>query len=539
MTRLALASLAGLLLLAVLALPEAQAQSTTIELRTGWNNVAYHGETLPVERALANAAPTVSAVWHWDAATASWRSYFPAVPTIATLTALQPDRVYWLLATQAAVWEQPDDIRFAAALAEITTGAGARHLLHLELADSPPQRARGLMFRPTLDPDAGMLFLFPAATGTGFWMRDTLIPSPSLSSMRTAASSRSRRCCPSPSRSTRRPPPITPRWKSTRAGSRPTASAPAIPCAWWAPSLVGTCWRRRRPFRPAGRSGIMAARPRGASKGTLMPDEPELLYDVQDYVATITLNRPDRLNTLTPSLIDLWHDAILRAGRDDGVRVLVVTGAGRAFCAGAEVTREGVGSAVLGAEPDVPAANRNNLRNSVQRIPRALLNLEKPYLAAVNGAAVGAGMDMASMTDLRIVSERARFGAGYTRMGLVPGDGGAYFLPRLVGLAAALELLWTSRIIDAAEALAIGYANRLVSHADLMAETYALAREIAHGPAVAVQLTKRLAYRSREVGLHEALEMAEHAMLIARTTEDAKEGPRAFQERRAPRFQGR
>lgn len=176
MTRLALASLAGLLLLAGLALPEARAQSTTIELHSGWNNVAYHGETLPVERALANAAPTVSAVWHWDAATASWRSYFPAVPTIATLTALQPDRVYWLLATQAAVWDQPDDIRFAAALAEITTGAGARHLLRLELADSPPQRSRGLMFRPTLDPDSGMLFLFPAATGTGFWMRDTLIP---------------------------------------------------------------------------------------------------------------------------------------------------------------------------------------------------------------------------------------------------------------------------------------------------------------------------------------------------------------------------
>ena len=271
-----------------------------------------------------------------------------------------------------------------------------------------------------------------------------------------------------------------------------------------------------------------------------MTSEPALLYDVQGHVATITLNRPARMNAFSTEMIDLWHEAILRAHGDDGVRAVIVTGAGRGFCAGADVSEgAGAGAASIGAVSKEPAANRNRLRNSVQRIPRALQSLEKPYIAAVNGAAVGAGMDMASMADLRIASDRARFGTAYARMGLVPGDGGAFFLPRIVGMARALELFWTARIFDAEEALAMGYVSRVVPHDDLMQETAAFAEAIANGPAVAVQLVKRLAYRSQEVGLHEALEMAEQAMVIVRTTEDSKEGPRAFREKRAPRFEGR
>ncbi len=148
-------------------------------------------------------------------------------------------------------------------------------------------------------------------------------------------------------------------------------------------------------------------------------------------------------------------------------------------------------------------------------------------------------MDMASMADIRIASENAKFGMAYVRMGLVPGDGGAYYLPRIIGMAKALELMWTGRIFTAQEALEMGYVSRVVEKDALVGEVEALAAEIANSPAVSVQLIKRLAYRSATAGVHEALEMAEHAMVIARTTEDAKEGPKAFAEKRPPNFLGR
>lgn len=263
-----------------------------------------------------------------------------------------------------------------------------------------------------------------------------------------------------------------------------------------------------------------------------------VLYDVQDHIATLTLNRPEKLNAFDDDLLGQWVERLQEAHLDDGVRVIVVTGAGRGFCSGANVAREGRGSGVLG-DPNAPASNRNSLRNSVQPVPRILQNIEKPYIAAVNGAAVGAGMDMASMADIRIASDRAKFGMAYVRMGLVPGDGGAYWLPRIVGMATALELMWTGRLFLADEALAMGYVSKVVPHDDLIAETMEYAGRIAKMPAVSVQLIKRLAYRSAVTGPHEALEMAEHAMVIARSTEDAKEGPRAFMEKREPNFQGR
>ncbi len=268
-----------------------------------------------------------------------------------------------------------------------------------------------------------------------------------------------------------------------------------------------------------------------------MSDEP-IIYDVQGHVATITLNRPEKLNAFSNEMLDQWQASIVRASEDQGVRVVIVTGAGRGFCSGADVGRERAGADVLGGDPNAPAANRNSLRNSVQRVPRALFNMEKPYIAAVNGAAVGAGMDMASMADLRIASDRAKFGMAYVRMALIPGDGGAYYLPRIVGMSKALELMWTGRIFGPDEALQMGYVSRIVPADELMSQTLELAEEISRMPAVSVQLIKRLAYRSAVTGLHEALEMADHAMVIARSTEDAKEGPRAFAEKREPNFQG-
>jgi enoyl-CoA hydratase/carnithine racemase len=220
-------------------------------------------------------------------------------------------------------------------------------------------------------------------------------------------------------------------------------------------------------------------------------------------------------------------------------RAVIVTGAGRAFCAGMDVQQEARGEGVLRTETATPATQRNALRYNVHRVPRALMTLDKPYIAALNGAAVGAGMDMASMADIRFAAEGARFGMAYVRMGLIPGDGGCFYLPRIVGLARALELIWTGDLFDARQALAWGYVSRVYPAEQLMEETRAFARRLANGPAVAVQLAKRLVYRSLNAPEDAALDMAQSAMVIAQSTEDAREGPRAFIEKREPRFVGR
>jgi enoyl-CoA hydratase/carnithine racemase len=165
--------------------------------------------------------------------------------------------------------------------------------------------------------------------------------------------------------------------------------------------------------------------------------------------------------------------------------------------------------------------------------------LDKPYIGAINGAAVGAGMDMASQCDIRIASEQARFGMSYARVGLIPGDGGCWYLPRIVGLAKALEMIWTTDVIDAQEAQRIGYVSKVVPADKLLEEANALARRIVDGPAVAIQLAKRLVYRGLDGTLLESLEQAAHAMAIVQSTEDAREGPRAFTESRSPKFTSR
>ncbi len=266
----------------------------------------------------------------------------------------------------------------------------------------------------------------------------------------------------------------------------------------------------------------------------------EILYEVgDDGVAVITLNRPEKMNSFTNRMIVEWAWAIEQARDDDAVRAVIVTGAGgRAFCAGMDVQQEAAGSGVLHSESG-PALTRNSLRYSVHRVPRALSLLDKPYIAAINGAAVGAGMDMASMADIRFAADSARFGMAYVKVGIIPGDAGAYFLPRLVGVARALELIWTGDLFNAQQALEWGYVSRVTPADKLMDETRAFATRLAEGPAVAVQLAKRLVYRSMETDLDHALDLAQSAMVIAQSTDDAKEGPRAFVEKRKPVFQGR
>lgn len=264
----------------------------------------------------------------------------------------------------------------------------------------------------------------------------------------------------------------------------------------------------------------------------------QIVYEKSDGIATITLNRPERMNAFTPRMIDEWLAALQDAHTDDDVRVVIVTGAGRGFCSGADVSGSGPVGSLMNRSRSL-AENRNFLRDSVQRIPRLVGLMEKPYLAAVNGAAVGAGMDMASMCDVRFAAETARFGMTYVRMGIIPGDGGCYYLPRIVGVAKALDLIWTGRLMDAQEALAMGYVTAVVPADDLMQHTREYALKLASGPAVAIQQGKRLTYRSLDIGVDAALDLAQQAMLICQSTEDAREGPRAFVERRAPQFKGR
>jgi 2-(1,2-epoxy-1,2-dihydrophenyl)acetyl-CoA isomerase len=268
-----------------------------------------------------------------------------------------------------------------------------------------------------------------------------------------------------------------------------------------------------------------------------------ILYDVSDQIATITLNRPERMNSFGDTLVSDWADAIRSAQEDNDVRVVLVTGAGRAFCAGADLkaATENVSSSygnVLDSRPG-PGQRRNSLRYSVHRVPQALDYLDKPYVAAVNGAAVGAGMDMVSMADIRIASDQARFGMSYVNVGLIPGDGGAWLLPRIVGTQKALELIWSGELFDAQAALEMGYVSRVVPHDDLMTEARAYAAKLASGPPIAMQMAKRLVYRGLNQDFMEGLEAAQAAMTIAQSTEDSAEGPRAFREKRAPEFHGR
>ena len=279
-----------------------------------------------------------------------------------------------------------------------------------------------------------------------------------------------------------------------------------------------------------------------------------ILYDVAEGVATITLNRPERLNAFDDLMLSEWREAIASADADGDVRAIILTGAGRGFCSGMDVAQEAGGEGVLRTEASV-AERRHSLRDRVHPIPRdrvhpiprdrvhpiprALVQLEKPYIAAVNGAAVGAGMDMASMADIRFASDTARFGMAYVRMGLIPGDGGAYTLPRIVGTAKALELIWSGELINAEEALRIGYVSAVHPAAELMERTREFALKLAKGPATAIQLAKKLVYRSAHLTFDEHLDFAQMAMTLAQATDDAKEGPRAFTEKREPNFKGR
>lgn len=257
-----------------------------------------------------------------------------------------------------------------------------------------------------------------------------------------------------------------------------------------------------------------------------------LLYEIRDRVATITLNRPERRNAFNREMVDLWLAALQDAQVNDEVQVVVLTGAGQAFCSGGDVGR-------MAQQGEATALQHKQWLELIHRIPLALEGLDKPIIAALNGAAVGAGLDMALMCDLRFAAEGARFSEGYVKVGLIPGDGGTYFLPRLVGTARALELLWTGDFVDAQEAERLGIVNRVVPPDQLMPTVYELAGRLANGPTVAIRTIKRAVYQGVRMDLRAHLDLISSHMGYIRQTEDHQEGVRAFAEKRAAAFTGR
>jgi enoyl-CoA hydratase/carnithine racemase len=258
----------------------------------------------------------------------------------------------------------------------------------------------------------------------------------------------------------------------------------------------------------------------------------EVLYEVNNGIALLTLNRPDRRNAFTLSMIHRWADLLIEANADEKVRVIIVTGAGGAFCAGIDLDE-------LETIELSPQARRNFLTDEVHRVARAVEASDKPIIAAVAGAAVGAGMDMALMCDMRIVAYSAKFAESYVNLGLVPGDGGAYYLPRLVGTAKALELLLTGDTVTGQEAADLGIANHVVADELLMDTAMNLAAKIAAKPPVAIQLIRRTVYQSQHVDLATALNLVASQMGVAMLTQDHKEALAAFREKRPGNFLGK
>lgn len=228
----------------------------------------------------------------------------------------------------------------------------------------------------------------------------------------------------------------------------------------------------------------------------------DILTDIDASIATVTLNRPKARNAWSSEMVDGLIDALDRFGRDDAVRVVVVTGAGPTFCAGGDLKAMRDKSGMFSGDP---VELRENYLRGLQRVPRAFDAFEKPVIAAVNGHAVGAGLDLTTMCDIRIASSRARFGSTFARVGVIPGDGGAYLLPRLVGFAKAVELILTARLIDADEALSIGLVNEVVEPDQVMDRARAVADEIAELPPKTVRMAKATLYRCVDQDLDTSL----------------------------------
>jgi 2-(1,2-epoxy-1,2-dihydrophenyl)acetyl-CoA isomerase len=250
-------------------------------------------------------------------------------------------------------------------------------------------------------------------------------------------------------------------------------------------------------------------------------------------VATLILNRPERMNALNADLVLALNDALARVEADHEINVVVLAGAGRAFCAGGDLAVIG-----KGRQENNIAELQPILRAGMQAVLK-IRAMRQPVIAAVHGAAAGAGMNIALAADIRVASDDAMFGQNFARVGLFPDYGGTFFLPQLVGPAKAAELFYTGEMIDAAEALRIGIVNRVVPLAQLESEAHTLAHKIANGPALAIRAIKEVLFGRDKDELTELLNLEVEQQMKCFYSEDCSEGIRAFFEKRPPKFSGK
>ena len=264
-----------------------------------------------------------------------------------------------------------------------------------------------------------------------------------------------------------------------------------------------------------------------------MTEQDAVLFDVQNHIGLITFNRPDTMNALSPSMSARLTAILDEMRTDTTVRVLIMTGSGRAFCAGANMG--GLAARAASGEADATWLPPRDDRD----VALLMRTCDKPIIGAINGYAVGWGLGLALASDIRIASEEAKLGAYWTRRGLMGDGGGTYFLPRIIGAARACEMIFTGALYAAGECERLGLVSRVVPHDRLLPAAFELAAAIAAMPPLAVALDKRALYRSLDVSLSEAL-LYEHVyQQRLMQTEDFREGIRAFQEKREPRFAGR
>jgi enoyl-CoA hydratase/carnithine racemase len=260
-----------------------------------------------------------------------------------------------------------------------------------------------------------------------------------------------------------------------------------------------------------------------------------IVYEQQGHVVTLTMNEPERRNPLTGnSAVPDFLAAIDRIHNDRSVRAVILTGAGTAFSSGGDIRdmeRQASGE-VSGMQI------RQEYRTGIQKLPLALFNLEVPIIAAVNGAAIGAGFDVACMCDIRIASEHAKFAESFVKLGIIPGDGGAWLLPRIIGMSRAAEMSFTGEMIGPDLAANWGLVSRVVPAAELLSTANELAQRIAANPPHAVRLTKRLLREAMHTRLDTLLEMAAAFQALSHQTDDHKEAVNAYLNKRPPVFKG-
>ncbi len=262
--------------------------------------------------------------------------------------------------------------------------------------------------------------------------------------------------------------------------------------------------------------------------------DPAVLYEVRDRVAEITLNRPENRNSMTDDVLEGLRDAVSRVRADSELRCVIVAGTGKSFCAGADFKSQ--------LQRDAGPGRRllPNERSFAMYSPfLSLLEIEGPTLAAMNGHAIGGGLGLAIVCDMRVANREARYGANFVRLGLHPGMATTYLLPRLVGVPRAVELLLTGRIVSGEEAAAIGLANYAVDGGAVLDKARELAAEVSANAPIAVRMTKHSIYRGLDWDPVEAARLEAHAQSRTVETEDSREGIKALLEKRTPEFRGR